>query len=288
MTKHSFSLPSSTDTASTNECNFFIIQENAGFCFKNTSCDTSYLVFCLKGEIIVHHDKEKRSISSGEVLLITRSLQWEGEITSTEAQILIHTFGIKAIDSDKTILRTLTGGNECNGLPDQSGFGALPMNDALNLYIRTIILHLDKGIRNYSFWSLKHQEIIYLLLIYYQKDILNLLYYLYSDSLSFKNLVYTHSQTAKSCAELAQLCGYDLKNFSKLFKDVFNQTVYQWLQERKAEQVKELISLSDVPFKTIMYELDFTSPSHLNKFCKKYFGATPTQLREKSLLENYI
>ena len=48
--------------------------------------------------------------------------------------------------------------------------------------------------------------------------------------MEFKKLVVDYYLHVKSAGEFAELCGYSQGVFQKKFKDVFGETVYQWMQ----------------------------------------------------------
>lgn len=150
------------------------------------------------------------------------------------------------------------------------------------MFLQTIETYLCDNKEGDLIWNIKHQEILYLFTKYYNKDDLYKFFYpLYSDFVSFKSLVFTHADSAKDCRELAERCGYGLKTFRRTFKLDFGKPALQWLHERKAAQIKHQILSLDISFKEIIYQFNFTSASHFNKFCKKNLGETPTNLREK-------
>lgn len=158
----------------------------------------------------------------------------------------------------------------------------LPIKPSLELFLQTIETYLCDNKEGDLIWNIKHQEILYLFTKYYNKDDLYKFFYpLYSDFVSFKSLVFTHADSAKDCRELAERCGYGLKTFRRTFKLDFGKPALQWLHERKAAQIKHQILSLDISFKEIIYQFNFTSASHFNKFCKKNLGETPTNLREK-------
>lgn len=271
-----------------NVFNFSIIKEDIGFEFSDDNDIDNYFIFCLDGKIQISYEEDNKIIETGQVIFISRNLNWKGVIVHDNTRVFIHSFNIEAYKYDKSILHTLLE-VKSRSITKFSDTNSLPINDIFKFYIDSIYIHLFNKIENFFFWSLKHQEIIHLFTLYYPKESISLfLQTLLMDFISFKSLVILHSPKAKNCLELAQLCGYELNSFSILFKKEFNQTVYQWLQERKAERVKKLIATPHIPLKNIMYDLNFTSASHLTKFCKKYFGATPSQLREKLVLENNV
>ena len=76
--------------------------------------------------------------------------------------------------------------------------------------------------------------------------------------------------------------------FQKNFKDVFGETVYQWMQRQKAEYIKHRLMTSEVNLKELADELSFASSVHLNMFCKIWFGMTPSEVRQTFILKKNL
>lgn len=275
------------DPIITDEFSFFIVNESNGHYLKNQGRNMSYFIACLQGNLIFNSNNTRLSLNVGEVMLIPNYVSWAGEI-SVHTQVLLHSFNPRNEKVQHIISNAYASHTGKCPMKQDTDLRILKSGYALDSFMKTVRYHYLNHIIDYQFWGLKHQELIYLLVLYHQKEVVYFSQSLQSEESTFKYLVSSHSITAKNCSELAASCGYHLKTFSKLFKEEFNQTVYQWLQDRKAKQIKELILQSDIPFKTIMFDFDFTSASHLNKFCKKYFGDTPTNLRQRSMEGNNV
>lgn len=271
----------------TDKFSFFIVNEDNEHYLKSQGSNKIYFIACLQGRLKFCSNDIELFLNEKEVLLIPSYITWEGEI-SLHTQVLLHSFNPQN-DKVQHIITNLGIflPKECS-IKQFTEFHILKSDYALVSFMRTIHYHYSKHIVDNQFWSLKHQEFIYLLALYHQNETVNLFQSLLAGGSTFKHLVLSNSLSAKTCFDLATACGYNLKTFSKLFKKEFNQTVYQWLQQRKAERIKDLISQPTTSFKAIMYEFDFTSASHLNKFCKKYFGDTPTNLRQRMVKGNNI
>lgn len=271
-----------SDPIITDQFSFYIANRDNGHYLKSQGKNMSCFIACLQGSLKFCSNDTELLLNEGEILLIPHFILWEGKI-SIHAQVLLHSFNSqngKAQHIISDIYEFHTG--KCP-MEQDTNLHILKTGYALDSFMRTVHYHYSNYITDCQFWNLKHQELIYLLVLYHQNETVDFFQSLQSEESTFKQLVLSRSITAKNCSELAASCGYHLKTFSKLFKEEFNQTVYQWLQDRKAKQIKELILQSDIPFKTIMFDFDFTSASHLNKFCKKYFGDTPTNLRKRSM-----
>lgn len=272
-------LKTNLETITIEEFNFFVVNGDNRRYLKNQDRHMGYFIACLQGGLTFGANETKQYLKEGEALLVPQYISWMGEI-SAHTQVLIHAFNPQ---NDK--IRHIISGiyipdiERCS-LEQGSNPHILKSSYILNTFVKTVFFHYSNNIADNNFWNLKHQELIYLLAFYYPNDTIDFFQALSPGISAFQYMVLRYSPMAKNCSELAESCGYTLKAFSKLFKKEFGQSVYRWLQERKAEQIEELITQSDISLKNIMYEFEFTSASHLNKFCKKYFGDTPTSLRQ--------
>ena len=52
--------------------------------------------------------------------------------------------------------------------------------------------------------------------------------------------------------------------------------------EKKGEQMLEMICDPELSFQEISGRLGFSSPSHFTAYCRRMYGMSPTQLREKN------
>lgn len=53
----------------------------------------------------------------------------------------------------------------------------------------------------------------------------------------FKSLVLAHYQKAEYTDKLAEMCGYGLHTFRRIFKKEFGISLYKWLNQKRAEHI---------------------------------------------------
>lgn len=101
-----------------------------------------------------------------------------------------------------------------------------------------------------------------------------------SNTKSFESLVLRNYSSAKTVDDLAKMCRYDcLRTFTRHFKKCFEQTPYQWLLDRKMEEIYSLVLKSDITITEIARIFDFKSVSHLVHAFSKRFGISPYKCR---------
>lgn len=96
----------------------------------------------------------------------------------------------------------------------------------------------------------------------------------------FQENVFSSYLDATNVRDLADKCGYEcLKSFTRHFKKNFNTTPYQWMLERKMEEIRYLVLNSDFEIQEIAKMYDFKSTAHLVNSYSSRFGLPP--LRER-------
>ena len=127
---------------------------------------------------------------------------------------------------------------------------------------------------------LKQQEITLILRSFYTKAELSCFFTGISGvGKKFENFIIENYRKVRTVKEFASLCCVSERSFNRKFQESFSQSPYRWMQERRAELVREKICDPDIAFREIAMDFGFSSPAHLTCYCKKLFGATPTELR---------
>lgn len=103
----------------------------------------------------------------------------------------------------------------------------------------------------------------------------------------FVNDVLLNYKKASTSAELANLCGYDcVRTFTRHFKAHYKETPYQWMLNRKLEEIQTLVINTDMSITQISRRYYFKSVSHLINLYTKRFGISPQKHRETKIKEN--
>lgn len=98
----------------------------------------------------------------------------------------------------------------------------------------------------------------------------------------FKLSVIQNYNIGITVTELARLCGFTCnRTFQRRFKEQFGETVYNWMLNRKMEDIHTLVVNTDLTFTHISELFQFKNPAHLTNAYKKHFGVSPTTDRQK-------
>ena len=89
-----------------------------------------------------------------------------------------------------------------------------------------------------------------------------------------------HFRSSETLPELAKKCGFACtKTFHRHFYKQFNDTPKQWILKKRELEMINLLKNTNYTFKQISEILKFKNLSHLNNFCKKRTGLTPSEIR---------
>lgn len=101
-----------------------------------------------------------------------------------------------------------------------------------------------------------------------------------TKSKTFEDKVLKNYMATKNVTELAALCKYDcVRTFTRHFKKSFGQTPYQWMLDRKMEEIQSIVLNSDMSITDVAKMYDFKSVSHLVNLYTKRFGNSPHKSR---------
>jgi AraC-like DNA-binding protein len=162
-------------------------------------------------------------------------------------------------------------------------FHLLKTNKRISAFFNLLLATYQDGLKCQYFFDVKQKELLYYLRAYYSKDDLYKFFApVISRDLSFSELIYEHADKIKTLEDMAALTHYSVSGVKKRFKQVFDIPPSHWIKKEKAKKVYHEINCSNKSFKQIALDFEFSSPSHLDNFCKAHFAASPGELRKKN------
>lgn len=281
-----------TKFISTKECKWYKKEENGDFyllvlspqqMYESAPSSMSQIIFTSeKGVTLFHENEEKEYIPPFHLLHIKKNRKYKLH-SEFETEVLIITFWkIEFLCSRNEVINILSSREYLNRVPRP-----LELKAPMRNYVESMKYYLHESLCCAHLQELKRRELSILFKSFYSlDDVASILDELLLNSTGFRKLVMDHVQTARTVSELARLCGYSPKTLERLFKEHYNTTPYKWMLTYKIDRLKELIANNEIPIKLIVSSLGFTSASHLNTFCKKHFGMTPSVLRTHIIKES--
>lgn len=264
-------------------CNFLSKKLKQGETFNNLYKEMNYLVFCKEGEVHLTSSLFREEILySGEIMFLPRMADCQGEVRK-DTHVIIHTFNNTVCSPENCILRFLyTHANIKENAKSDIYCSKLIAHKVIVKFMESISYYLEDGTGDLLLWHLKHKELIRLFSRYYRPEELQAFFHpMIGEAVPFKKLVLSHYMKANDSKELADLCGYGVATFRRIFKEEFGTPVYQWLLKKRSEHILYRLSIPYISFQEIIEEFNFTSPQQFNRFCKTNLGDSPTDLRKK-------
>lgn len=261
------------------DCHFNLRNYSSGTTVHNDDTDINYLIFCLTGHTrITGTFFSDEILCAGEVMFIPRKSEYHS-VALSDVTLLVHKFNNTVCQSEKCILAYLYSHQQTQS---KSNCSKLTIPKSLQILVNGIVSYLTDEAHDSDLWKLKHKELIWAFTRYYNAEELRSFFHPMTDEqIPFKNLVMAHYHKANNTEELANLCGYGIHTFRRIFKAEFETSVYQWLIQKRAERIKYRLSMSYIPLSDIIEEFNFSSAQHFNSFCKKYLGDTPGNIRKE-------
>ncbi len=99
------------------------------------------------------------------------------------------------------------------------------------------------------------------------------------------NYIEKYFKKGISLEEVANYANLSVHYLSKLFKKEVGINFVNYVTERKIEEAKKLLEMTDIPILNISLELSFKEQNYFSKVFKKLVGMTPTQYRDKKRRE---
>jgi len=100
---------------------------------------------------------------------------------------------------------------------------------------------------------------------------------------NYKKLVGEHFIAKRNVSDYAAMLNISADHLSKTVRKQSGKTAHELIEEMLLMEAKALLLHTESSGAEIAWRLEFTDPSHFNKFFRKHTDLTPLQYREKSL-----
>jgi len=101
--------------------------------------------------------------------------------------------------------------------------------------------------------------------------------------LKAKDILISNIQTPPTIPQLASQVGINQCYLKKGFKELFDTTIFSFVQEQRILKAKQLLTNTQEPISNIAELLGFSNPSNFTNAFKKFTGALPSDLRKDVL-----
>ncbi len=249
---------------------------NAGNHYPAEKCTQNLIIFLLKGELLVN-SKEHPGTTLHDGQIILQSIGSKLELLAlSKVEYIAYWFNELPIICEERFREIMEISEEPNV------YSPLMMNSILFNLFDNLKEYLSENMPCGHYVELKAKEIIFLLLNYYSKNQLSEFFYpinTYTESFHF--FVMRNYEKVKNVEDFAQIGGYSVTTFRRLFRNMYGVPVYEWILNKKREGILNDLQNSNERIGDISQRYGFDSMSHFAHFCKGSFGDTPRSLRKR-------
>ncbi|MDR0743370.1 MAG: helix-turn-helix transcriptional regulator [Tannerella sp.] len=253
---------------------FAYYELNAGEEIRNGSLPLNFIFFVLKGVLnICCNEFENRLFQSDEMIFLLRSSAIRMKAVK-KTKLYVMYFDTVLSSCDQQLFRAYLPEAEKLSYDFRPVFIPAPVRVFLDQLLYFQKLKVDCK----HFNNLKHREFFILLRQFCsRKDLIAFLSPLICHSMSFRNKVLEKYPKLESgrVTEFANLVGMGRKNFDKRFREEFGTSPARWMQQETAKRLRLFLMKPGVTISDTMDKFHFNSPSHFNRFCRRYFNESP-------------
>lgn len=256
------------------------IKSAGGIISDDWKSDGIQWIFVLSGTLEVKTKDKEITLEAGDMFLLPVG---KYAVISIEESELIFFTSDRPTEYCVTMLAELFE----NVREVEERFVKLKIVNPLDKFLSLLMVYMDSGVDcKYLFEGKQHELFMVIRACYTEEELVSFLYplTLRKDS-DQRKLIIDNCSKAKNIQELATLCGYSVGGFKRLFKEIFNEPIYRWMQQQKVNSLKIRLREKDVNLKELIDEYGFSSPAHFTKFCKQWLGMVPTQYIKKQQKE---
>jgi len=233
------------------------------------------MYFLIKGEVRVNSEEHPDTyFREGQFILQPVGSRVDFQILEPVECVLFLFERIQNVCSDRY--------NKGTNMSTGANFGPVVLDicNPLHGFLVGMKSFLDNDLRCSSFLQSKQTELMFLLNCYYPiKDLVAFFSTIYRYSKSFQYFILQNYQNVKDVESFAQLGGYSVPTFRRIFKDTFGEPAYQWMLKRKCQDIQSDLVTTDLSISDICYKYGFESLSNFSHFCRANFGQSPRALR---------
>ena len=245
--------------------------------FPKDKCTQNCMLFMIKGELLINSEEYPGTVlHDGQFILQAIGSKIE-LLALTDVEYLIYWFNELPLICQDRYQEII------NQAEAPLTYTPMDMNKRVNYLVSDLSAFLNEQLTCSKLIEIKAQELVFLITNYYPLPQLSAFFYPISTyTESFHYFVMQNYSKVKNVEEFAHLGGYTTTTFRRLFRNLYNVPVYEWILEKKREGILEDLQHTKMRITEISNRYGFDSLSHFAHFCKDSFGDTPRALRKKA------
>ena len=162
--------------------------------------------------------------------------------------------------------------------------GVVVSSDVLSKFIDSLDFYFQNPtLVNNDLLELKIKELVLLLIQSKNIDsIVELIADLYSsNSISIREVVELHIFSNLKIDQLAKLSNLSLSSFKRSFKKEYNNSPTNYINNRRLEKAKELLTLTELSIGDVAFEVGFQDSLYFTRLFKNKIGTPPSKYRSE-------
>jgi len=166
-----------------------------------------------------------------------------------------------------------------------SVFQKIEKNSILKSYIEGLMVYFNNpSLFNTDVAKLKLKELISLLYSLNSHGIREILSDLFNPyQINFKKVISNNLFNNLSLTDLATLLHLSESTFKRKFKEIYDVSPGQYIQQKRLEKAAQLLTTSTKRITEICYECGFSDPSNFSKAFSKHYQKTPSEYQSGNL-----
>ena len=168
---------------------------------------------------------------------------------------------------------------------DSKSSKVVASSDVIAKFVNSLEFYFQNpSLVNNDLLELKIRELILLLVQSKNVDsILELVADLYSSNIvHVREVIELHLFSNLKLEQIAKLCNLSLSSFKREFKKEFNDSPTNYINQKRLEKAKELLTLTDLTISEIAYETGFQDSLYFTRLFKNKIGIPPSIYRKEN------
>ena len=251
----------------------------AGEILRLYSEEMSMLVFILSGRISISvpYIDDGKSVEKRGFFLSPMGEETMINILSNETKLLTYKFNSDGLYCIRHFLNQL---NDPKNKFSTHNLYVLYLNDPIYEYLMSLQQLLkSKRYCSHYYDILVEEMIIYLNEFYSKKELSSLFSPILGHDSEFKSFVYANYRKINNVKELAEQKSMTMVTFNRHFVRAFGVSASNWIRERRKNEIKRDIILTNLSFTELAFKYNFSSSAYFTIFCKNNWGKTPSEIR---------
>lgn len=251
----------------------------AGEILRFYSEEMSMLVFILSGRISISvpYIDDGKSVEKRGFFLSPMGEETMINILSNETKLLTYKFNSDGLYCIRHFLNQL---NDPKNKFSTHNLYVLYLNDPIYEYLMSLQQLLkSKRYCSHYYDILVEEMIVYLNEFYSKKELSSLFSPILGQDSEFKSFVYANYRKINNVKELAEQKSMTMVTFNRHFVRAFGVSASNWIRERRKNEIKRDIILTNLSFTELAFKYNFSSSAYFTIFCKNNWGKTPSEIR---------